>query len=331
MDVAELNLETTFKTVLAADSGRMIIIRNSPFLFAAVNNRGKPALLTRVSLDLSQVLNDGRGFTVQTRRSTQDDFVQITSNEDDISSMFLKLVSFILERVGDTKSVADGAQALISSIEEFRNFTDTRHGRISESLVRGTFAELLLLRTLIAFGFPPESAIASWTGPFAREGIGAHDFTFADGSSIEVKSKRQAATSVRVSSVNQLVPSDNTLDLVVLPIEDDRRGVSRSIGFREYAQETETFFSTIGSTTLNLWLEALNALGLDLSDEWYDRYRFIVGEWKNYQVTDGFPFLDVTYTSRGIIDIRYSLDLISLRPFEGNFNRLISEIGAKQL
>lgn len=330
MDSAEVDLKTIFDKVIAGENGRIVIIRNSPFLFAAVNNHGKPALLARVSLDISQVVNDGQGFTVQTRRSSRDDFVQITSSDGSVSSLFLKLVAFILEEVGSATSVSAGAQSLISSIDEFRSFTNNRRGRIPESLVRGTFAELLLLRTLVTYGVSPEYALSSWKGPFARDGMGTHDFTFADGRGIEVKSKRQASNSVRVSSENQLVPSCSTLDLVVLPIEDDYRGSTSSIGFREYARETGTLFPSLSNTGTNLWNEAMDALGLDLSDEWYDRFRFLVGDWKHYQVRDGFPYLDIPDVNRGITDIRYSLDLISLRSFEGNFNRLMSEIGAEQ-
>ncbi|UUX58712.1 PD-(D/E)XK motif protein [Glutamicibacter halophytocola] len=331
MDSAELNLRDIFQIVLTGENGRVAVIRSSPFLFAAVNNNGKPALLARVSLDKSQTVHDGLGFTVQTRRSCDNDFVQITATEEGISSMFLKLVSFILEHVDREHTGKAGAASLVSSIEEFRKFTGARRGRVSESLVRGTFAEILLLRTLIERGFAVEDALAAWKGPFSRDGIGNHDFTFHDGSSIEVKSRRQASSSVRVSSVNQLVPSTTSLDLLVLPIEDDRQASTRSIGFREFVAETEALVLLANSSAQDVWHDAIRSLGLDLSDEWYDRYRFIVGEWQRFQVRTGFPYLDVPEIKRGITDIRYSLDLPLLRPFEANFNHLLSDLGAKYL
>lgn len=321
------SLESVFEQVLTASSGRMIVIGQAPFMFAGVNDNGRAALFVRVALSPSQVVNDGHGFSVRTARSGNNDYVQITASERGLPPLFLKLVEYLLQRVSIARSVEEGAEELIRSIEEYRRFVGQRRGRLSESLVRGTMAELLFLRTLISAGLNADEAVKAWRGPWAKAGLGVHDFTFADGRGIEIKSTHQPPGSVRVSSPTQLVPSEQPLDLLVLPLEDAPKDSSTAISFREYALQTGEVVSSSGPLTAEKWDEAMDVLTLDLSDEWYDRYRFVPGRWLRFQVKDDFPHLDVALLPAGIVDLRYSLELQRLSPFAANFERLLTDMG----
>jgi hypothetical protein len=320
-------VEQLFKQVLAAESGRMVVIVQTPFMFAAVNDNGRAALFIRISLAPAQVVSDGQGFSVKTTRSGNNDYVQITAADRGLPPLFLKLVEYVLERVTSSTSADEGSEQLIRSIEEYRRFVGQRRGRLSEALVRGTFAELLFLRAIITAGMSMEDAVTAWRGPWAKAGLGVHDFTFADGRGIEVKSTHQPPGTVRVSSPSQLVPSDQPLDLLVLPVEDAPDGSTATISFRAYVQETGDLIATAGPGPADKWDAALEALTLDLSDEWYDRYRFLPGEWRRFAVTQGFPHLDIPSLPSGIVDVRYSLELLRLTPFVAPFSELLSEMG----
>ncbi|WP_104127464.1 PD-(D/E)XK motif protein [Cryobacterium sp. Y57] len=323
------SLESLFQQVLKASSGRMVIIGRSPVMFAAVNDNGRAALFIRVSLTPSQIVSDGQGFSVQTTRSGKNDYVQITATDRGLPPLFLKLVEYVLERVGATSSVAEGVEVLTRSIDEYRRFVGQRRGRLSESLVRGTFAELLLMRKLIDSGMNAENAVTAWRGPWAKAGLGVHDFTFSDGRGIEVKSTHQPPGTIRVSSSSQLVPLGQQLDLVVLPFEDAPVSFSAAISFRKYARETGEVVSAAGPRAAAKWDLAIEALSLDLSDEWYDRYRFLPGEWRRFEVSLGFPHLDIPSLPPGIIDVRYSLELLRLTPFIKPFGELLREMGLR--
>lgn len=321
------SLKSLFEQVLNASSGRMVVVGQTPVMFAAVNDNGRAALFVRVSLTPSQVVSDGQGFSVQTTRSGKNDYVQITATDRGLPPLFLKLVEYVLERVSAATSVDEGAEVLTRSIEEYRRFVGQRRGRLSESLVRGTFAELLFLRKLIASGMNAEDAVTAWRGPWAKAGLGVHDFTFSDGRGIEVKSTHQPPGTIRVSSPSQLVPLGQPLDLVVLPIEDAPIASSAAISFRQYAQQTGEAVSGAGPSAAAKWVLALEALTLDLSDEWYDKYRFLPGEWRRFEVRQGFPHLDLPSLPAGIIDVRYSLELLRLTPFVKPFSELLREMG----
>lgn len=315
-----------FEQVLAADSGRMMVIVQTPFMFAAVNDNGRAALFVRVSLRPTQVLSDGQGFSVKTTRSGNNDYVQITAAERGLPPLFLKLVEYVIGRVASSTSVDQGADLLIRSIDEYRRFVGQRRGRLSDALVRGTFAELLFMRAMITAGTNVEDAVTAWRGPWAKAGLGTHDFTFANGRGIEVKSTHQPPDTVRVSSASQLVPSDQPLDLLVLPVEDAPDGSSAAVPFRAFVQETSEVVAAAGPGAADKWDAALEALALDLSDEWYDKYRFLPGEWRRFAVRRGFPHLDIPSLPAGIIDVHYSLELLRLAPFAAQFGDLLTEM-----
>jgi hypothetical protein len=320
-------LQVHFEQVLEAASGRMVVLSQSPFLLAAVNDNGRAALFVRVSLGPAQVVSDGQGFTVRTTRSGENDYVQITAAERGLPPLFLKLAEYVLERVSATSSTEEGAAVLTRSIDEYRRFVGQRRGRLSEPMVRGTYAELVFLRTLIDGGMNIEDAVVAWRGPWAKAGLGVHDFTFADGRGIEVKSTHQPPQTIRVSSPSQLVPLGEPLDLVVLPLEDAAIESTVAVSFRQYAHQTGQIVSEGGPAAATKWDAALEALTLDLSDEWYDKYRFLPGEWRRFEVVQGFPHLDISSLPAGIVDVRYSLELLRLSRFTKPFVDLLSQMG----
>lgn len=322
----DATLKSLFEQVLLSESGRMMVIAQTPFILAVVNDNGRAALFIRALLTPSQVVSDGQGFSVKTTRSGNNDYVQITASDRGLPTLFLKLAEYVLERVSTTTSVDEGIEVLIRSIEEYRRFIGRRRGRLSEDQVRGTFAELLLLRTLINAGMRGEDVVNAWRGPWAKAGLGVHDFTFADGRGIEVKSTHQPPGTIRVSSPSQLVPSGLPLDLLVLPVEDAPDDSKAAVPFRHYAQETYEVIATAGPIAIEKWDAALEALNLDLCDEWYDKYRFLPGEWRRFEVKNGFPHLDIPRLPAGIIDVHYSLELLRLTSFVAPFRELLREV-----
>lgn len=324
MDVS--SLRSRFEQVLSGTSGRMVVLGQTPFMFAAVNDNSRAALFIRVSLTPAQVVSDGQGFSVETTRSGSNDYVQITATDGGLPPLFLKLVEYLLERVSVATSTDEGIGVLIRSIEEYRRFVGQRRGRLSEPLVRGTFAELVFLRTLLTSGMSADDSVKAWRGPWAKAGLGVHDFTFADGRGIEVKSTHQPPGMIRVSSPSQLVPTGQALDLLVLPVEDAPLNSSAAVPFRQHAQQIGEALAASPSAA-ETWEAALEALTLDLSDEWYDKYRFLPGKWLRFQVNEGFPHLDIPSLPAGIIDVHYSLELLRLSPFTAPFDALLDDLG----
>jgi len=312
-----------FARVLAGPHFQVIRLHHRWLTALAQNMQGRAALLVRVSLSPDQLVGDGRGFIVETERNGTDDYVRISSSELGMPPIFLKLVEYVLERTGDAISEELAVSALIESIEEFRRFSARRSGRLTEEEIRGLLAELIMLRVLVDSGSNIDSVMFSWKGPFAQDGVGIHDFTFADGRGIEVKSTHQPPVEVRVSSPAQLIASEAQLDLVVLPLEDVPVTSDRGIAFRAFMSEIEALVESASIPARQRWGRALEALGLDLADEYYDQWRFEPGTWIRFAVREGFPRIAPSDVARGIVKITYSLDLQSLHPFSEPFSELV--------
>ena len=323
----DATIKTQFERVLVGVPGQIVVLTPAPFAISATNDGGRAALLVRVSLAPGRVIRDGQGFTVSTARSGSDEYVKIAASDRGLPPLFLKLAEYVVERVTATSSGEQGVEVLVNAFEEFRRFTAFRRGRLPEPLVRGTFAELVLLRALLARGMDPTEAVSAWRGPDAKAGLGVHDFTFANGRGIEVKSTRQPPGTIRVSSPSQLVPSSEPLDLLVLPLEDAPEGSRTALPFRSYALETGHLFTSASPIAADKWNAALDVLSLDLEDEWYDQYQFIPGEWRRFEVREGFPYLDVASLPAGVIDVRYSLELARLAPFSAQLGDLLQRMG----
>lgn len=315
--------EAAFRLALAGPNDKAVAIPHPWFRVFAQNHAGYAALVIRVALPPEVTIADGRGFAIKTERGGSDDYVRLTATATGVPLVFLKLVETILERTASAATAPSAKKALVDAVDEFRRFGANPGNRLSEGQVRGVFAELVLVRAIAERGVALADVLASWRGPFALTGLGNHDFVFPDGSAIEVKSIHQGVRQIVVASAAQLVPSSTPLDLLVLPLES----ASNGLPFRQYAADVTSLAVAAGPSVEQAWRDALLSLGLDLEDEWYDQYRFVVGAWERYQVTQGFPYIDVSTIPPGIVSVSYSLELARLAPFVAPFAQLIGRLG----
>lgn len=318
-------IEGLFATVLAGTNYQVIAVPH-PFLLIFVQNvDGRGALRLRLSLRPGEVVEDGRGFNVRVDRSGAEQYIRIESREPGAPPVFMKLVEYVLDQLQAVDSPSSATRALRGALDEFRRFSSRRSGRLSEDEVRGLVAELLLIENLVEAGTDLSVAVAAWKGPFARDGVGSHDFTFADGRAIEVKSTHQPPEEVHVASPDQLRPSESRLDLAVLPLEAVPPTVSGAISFVALVRRLDGAISGEGGQTRGTWQRALESLHLDIEDEYYDQWVFVPGRWRRYVVREGFPSIPSNAMQRGIVKVRYSLELKELEEFEVDFDSLARE------
>lgn len=305
-----------FAAALGGKNERVVQIAHPHVVFLAQNYGGRPALVAKVALEPNQILRDGRGFAVAVNRSGPDSFVRITSAETGINLVFLKLVDLILERTAEADDAAEAVALLVGAIDEFRRFAGRRPGRLSEEEIRGLVAELLMLRHIHGrVGERTWDVFHSWGGPFGA----AHDFEFAEGNAIEVKSTHRPPTEIRISSPSQTEPLPDGLELIVLPLEKVEPGADAEIVFVDLVADVGAVARAHGGDVAELWAAALEALGLDLTDEYYDEWRFARGPWLRYMVREDFPRIKESDVPHGVVKVGYSLRLSALASFEAPF------------
>lgn len=305
-----------FVSALSGKNERVVQIPHPRVTFLAQNFDGRAALVAKVELRPDQVVPDGKGFSVTTDRSGSDAFVRIASNETGVGLLFLKLVDFLLERTGEARDAHEAAALLVAAVDEFRRFAQRKSGRLQEDEIRGLVPELLLL---LQFQGGDASrtwdVFHSWGGPFGA----LHDFEFAEGNAVEVKSTHRPPSEIRISSPAQTRPLADGLDLVVLPLEKVAPGAEADIRFIDLVTEVGALATAHGGDVTDLWDSALDALGLDLTDEYYDQWRFVRGEWLRFTVTDGFPGIREADVPSGVVKVAYSLRLEALDAFATSF------------
>lgn len=308
-----------FAAALDGPNERVVQIRHPRTTFLAQNVNGAPALLARVQLPPGQTIEQGRGFAVNSQRIGDDSFVRIVSSEQGMSLLFLKLIEHILERTLSGVGPEDVARNLAEAIDEFRRFFGRKPGLLSEDEVRGLVAELLLL--LHIRGDDPGrtwDVFDSWGGPFGA----VHDFEFASGAAVEVKSTHRPASEVRISSPTQLQPLPDGLELVVLPLERIADGDRADVRFTELVARVAGVAKEHGGDVAELWEAALDALGLDISDEYYARWNFLCGDWQRFAVGDDFPTIKVADVPAGVTKVTFSLVLGELEEHRRAFEEM---------
>jgi hypothetical protein len=320
-----VDLSKVFRQVLAGKDFRVIQLHHPWLVLFAQNYDGFGSLLARAELPDDLYVGDARGFSVATLRKGDESFIRITSSEKGLPPLFLKLVEFIVHETSAATSAPDSLNKLAGSVAEFKRFVSRKPGRLSSEEIQGLYAEIMVLLALIEAGLDRTVALSSWKGPFFRDGKGLHDFTFPNGRALEVKSSHHPATEIRISTPGQVVPSDLALDVLVLPVESVQPGFAGSTSLREVLAVGKSKFSD-EPHLIQLWQDALDAFKTDFEDEYYDTSRFLPGNWKRYQVSEGFPVLDTELIPKAIFNITYSLNLSDLIEFEASPDDLFSEI-----
>lgn len=284
--------------VLAGANHQIIPMLRPGIQAYAQNVDGRPALLLRVDNDFSRAVDGTNGINVHVDSAGMANrFLRFESESQGLTPMFAAIVSSLLDDVAESDPVG----GLIDRYEELCVMFARRTGRLSESAVRGLFAELVMLLELKESGSNAASAIHAWQGPYRV----AKDFVLPHGRAVEVKSIRRENRRVRISSVEQLDARGEDLRLAVLPLETSSG--DEGTGLLDLLSEVGAWVDAEPAARLP-YAQALSTLGLDLEDPYYRRWSFVMGEWRWYAVGSGFPRVDVADVPPAVSRVTFSLD-----------------------
>lgn len=315
-------IASALQEVMAGPVSRTIGLTDHPFLSMFVTNLGdRPGLLIDVSIPEGATIEDGQGFDIiEVRSRTRDRLLIRPAKPGQLSPAFLGLVEFVFRETARAESHADSVTALLETVQEFRRFLARKSDRLSESAIRGLFAELQLLLNLVTTGLSAKDALLSWSGPF--RGI---DFTFVNASGIEVKSARIPPRKVKISSEYQLDPPQRGLHLFVLPLarvsSEDKTGVA----LLDLVAKTKSLLAE-SPDTRSLWEDAVGALGFDQSDDYYRKWSFVSEPWLAYTVLEGFPRITRDTLPDGVSSVSYSLGIDALEAYREDHVSVLEEI-----
>ena len=200
----------------------------------------------------------------------------------------------------------DGPSIIISRLARWRRLLEVSRKALSEPALRGLIGELLILRDSIAPRFGFSASVNAWIGPSKAP----QDFLLG-GVAVEVKTITPTATSISISSLDQL-DANSQLDLATIlltPSSSDQSGAFNPI-------------TLVHSISNNLDDQTLMEFNLRLAEAGYEELPEYESKWyhcsgvRYYGIGEGFPRLTTTTAPHGIIEATYQVSINSCTSYE---------------
>jgi hypothetical protein len=169
---------------------------------------------------------------------------------------------------------------------------------------KGLFSELKVLESFISEQIGTENAIRYWTGPLYDK----QDFIL-ENTAIEVKSYNSSKhKAIQITSLEQLYTSKENLFLVSLALSEHASG--------ETVEEiVNRINSNIDYPTKEIFEEKLGSYGY-IPELKEPLLSLIVDQMTFYKITEHFPKITPSNTSKAIEKVKYTINLNDCREFE---------------
>lgn len=307
-----MRIEESLTRVLGKGDNQILGMQHRWFTVFAQNVGGRPAIVLELPEKLPNFIDGAKGFTVLVEtRGDDTSYLRIAAADKGLRPAFSALCRHLLTESAKAESFTAALEKFLDALEGFRSLLARAGGRLGEDGIRGLFAELWVLRQIIGLEVDPVTALRAWNGPFGN----GKDFTFVSGHCVEVKSAHRPATKVRISSVEQLEPADITLQLAVVPIERASAKDVKAIALTSLITSLGNFVGN-SAEAREMWTDALDAIKIDLTDEYYSEWWFVPGNTAVFDVIGDFPRITRESVPTGVSDLSYSLELAELAPYQ---------------
>jgi hypothetical protein len=246
-------------------------------------------------------------ITVSCRRRADANWaLLIELHNKDLAIPFARLCQDLIDSSRECQH--GGPTLLINRLARWRRLMELAKNRaLSEPALRGLLGELIILKDAIAPRFGNDAAVNGWVGPHDAP----QDFLVA-GIAIEVKTCAPTATSITISSLEQLDANTSVLLATVLltPSSQNQQGAFTP------TQLVETIRNQVGENN------AVRAeFDLRLAEAGYEDLREYTAKWyqcdgtRYYRVFDDFPRLTTTTVPPGIAAATYDVTVASCAPY----------------
>ena len=230
--------------------------------------------------------------------------------EQRYEDVFAVLAEDVAAAVAAAGSEPAGLAAMIGRLNTWQRFLK-RHGEgiLSDQERVGLFAELFVLRSLLADGLAASDSVRGWRGPWG----GAQDFSLAT-CSLEVKATVSAnPVSFDVSNLAQLD------ERVLPPLILRHLTLARTMTGETLPELVDAVGMTIAATdpaALLLFSDSLLEVGyLEAHRTEYENERYKVHSDRHFLVQAGFPRVLADELRTGITACSYSVQISACMPF----------------
>jgi hypothetical protein len=237
---------------------------------------------------------------------SQNLFIKLTN---DIDKDIFEIVCFdLLKKIHDVSDPKIALSVTLNHLKRWKSFMKGSYRKVlSPQEVRGLFAELSCLFSLLQRKVDHSVSVEAWRGPDDSH----QDFIFMN-SAIEIKAlSGKERNSVSISSLDQLQKTVSNLYLKIyrLGTTTDQK-IAKSLN--ELVGDIENKIDSPDVTSK--FLQLLSSAGYVPLDE-YNKPNFLILNEITYLVTKDFPKLTKAEIPSGINKARYELDLSAIEPY----------------
>lgn len=227
--------------------------------------------------------------------------LRISLNEPALEPVFAALCRDIVSQTRTGVSDTRLGPTVLARIDRWRTLLDRDAGGLGDLKLRGLFGELFVLQVEVLARHSPRAAVLAWVGPTGSP----QDFILPSGDRLEVKTAEPTASTVTISSIEQLDCPSDPLKLIVLRAEKTGAQALGAVGLMKLIAGLRERFSE-DPEALADFDAAL------LSMEWHehashDAFAMRPLSIEAYDVGPGFPRLVRDGLPRDVVAAQYEI------------------------
>jgi Putative PD-(D/E)XK family member, (DUF4420) len=295
-----------------------ITAESIPDLFIGIDSNNTRCLILKLpqsfACDVSSIQREN--LSIEYYRKTNWLMLKLANSR--FNDLFNDLILSLFDKIRLDSEPRSYTRMIIDTFFRWADFFEETNKIISDEIVRGAFGELSYLiwevhnNSILSI----DQILSAWQGPFGTR----HDFIFPD-LHVEVKTKFEHSSDIRISSEFQLQPQDGkNLKLVVTTILNDPSGFTISDLSRIVHGIT-----THRRGDFTIFLRALLQIGITPGNiKSLDHHRFHVSSMLGYDcMHPNFPKITQLNHPPAIHTVKYNLRLNDLDRFVINKYKII--------
>lgn len=297
-------IEEKFASI-EANSTYLRVSEDHPLeLYLGLNDQGQKTLRFNGPFTPVKIIGNSL-LIIKQLKTLMGHSILFSFNSKENYTLFYKLCEDIINQT-DACNPENGYIEIVNRYNLWKKMFYGRKDILSEEEIKGLISELLFLKNNIFDLYGTTIGLNSWSGPEPTHKDFSHGNDW-----FEVKSVSNNKPTVLISSVEQLEATSDGV-LVVYYME------KMSPEFNGY-----TLNSLVEEIIKSFNLESDRDLFCDKLaqakysyNEIYDNYVYNIAKMDKYHVTDGFPRLTHDDLPRGIVKVKYELELSIIEKFK---------------
>ncbi len=296
----KFNVEKENKTFRRVDE------RHCLDIFIGYNENSSPTMIITVE-GKEKIIQSSQAIQVNSYKK-MDGQIRIAFSllDKDKETIFYKFCEDIID---STRNISNSKalEFIISRWNKWRfMFKKPSTDLLTENQVIGLIGELLFLENYMFNKYGIEKSVTSWQGPSKNH----KDFEI-ESTWYEVKTVRQAALTVKISSVEQL---DSTLEgnLEVVVLDKTNEESINAISLNDLVEQIGNRITSFEA--YKVFNNKLSEVGY-FYDEEYDKYIYKFIRINTYLVNEEFPKIKVEELKEGVVRVSYDILLKDINKF----------------